>query len=115
MMRPTLSRLLASVGMEELERFCAETLGDLARHDLRTGGTLIDTLEVYAACGSATETARHLRTHRNTVRYRISRAQALLGADLDDPDARLRVAAALRGHRLLAVRRAAEFVQTIQR
>ena len=114
-MRVPLTKLLAAVGTDELERFCAETLGELAAHDLRTGGALIPTLEIYASCGSATETARQLRTHRNTVRHRISRAQQLLGADLDNPDERLRVAVALRGHRVLSIRRSVEFVQSIQR
>ena len=111
----TLTRLLGALHSEVLERFCAETLGELSAYDLRTGGPLLSTLEVYAECGSATETARRLRTHRNTVRYRLTRAQTLLGADLDDPEVRLRVSMALRAQRLLGARRAAEFVQSAQR
>ena|SRR5688500_6621085 len=111
----TLTRLLGALRSEELERFSAETLGALSAYDLRTGGLLLNTLEVYADCGSATETARRLRTHRNTVRYRLARAEALLGAELADAEVRLRVAVALRVQRLVAVRRAAEFVQSIQR
>ena len=115
MIRGGISKLFAALEIAELERFCAETLGPLAAQDLRMGGTLVETLEIYSTCGSATETARQLRTHRNTVRYRLQRAEELLGADLNDPDARLRVAVALRGHRVLALRRAAEFVQSAQR
>lgn len=115
MTRATLSKLLALAETQELERFCAETLGELAAYDLRTGGALLSTLEVFAACGSATETARQLRTHRNTVRYRLARAERLLGADLSDPDARLCIAVALRGNRVLGIRRAVEFVHSVQR
>ena len=40
--------------------------------------------------------ARALDIHRNTVRHRIARAEALLGLDLTDPDAAARVWLALR-------------------
>lgn len=110
-MRTTLSRLLTAVRLDDLEHFCAETLGPLAAYDLNTGGELLRTLEIFAGCGNVTETARRLSTHRNTVRYRIARAQALLRADLADPEQRLRLSVALRGQRLLGIRRAAQFVQ----
>jgi DNA-binding PucR family transcriptional regulator len=134
-----LARLLSSLHPDELERFCAETLGPLAAHDLRTGASkphggdaavdgvrvrsqrecetnddLLRTLEVFAACGGVSETARQLSAHRNTVRHRIARAGALLGADLHDPEQRLCLSVALRCQRLLAMRQTAGLVQIAQ-
>lgn len=51
---------------------------------------LLATLASYLdSAGVATMTARRLGVHRNTVRQRIARIQALLDADLSDPDTRL--------------------------
>ncbi|MEU0072473.1 PucR family transcriptional regulator [Streptomyces sp. NPDC006332] len=46
--------------------------------------------------GSWDRTAVALDVHRNTVRQRIARCAALLGADLDDPDVRMELWFALR-------------------
>ena len=42
-------------------------------------------------CGSATSVERRdeLHIHPNTLRYRVRRAEELLGMSLDDPDNRL--------------------------
>ncbi len=62
---------------------------------------LLDTLEHwYAAAGSATDAARTLFVHPNTVRYRLRRVEELTGRSLSDPRAAADVGAAL-----LAVRR----------
>jgi PucR family transcriptional regulator, purine catabolism regulatory protein len=109
-MRPGLSRLLTALSIEELEEFCAETIGALAAHDLEAGGELLPTLEVFTGCGSVAETARRLSTHRNTVRHRLARAEELMHERLDDPEVALRLGVALRAHRVLGLRRAASFV-----
>lgn len=63
---------------------------------------LLDTLEHwYAAAGSATDAARSLFVHPNTVRYRLRRVEELTGRSLSDPRAAADIGAAL-----LAVRRA---------
>jgi DNA-binding PucR family transcriptional regulator len=46
--------------------------------------------------GSWDRTAVAQNLHRNTVRQRIARCAALLGADLDDPDVRMELWFALR-------------------
>ncbi|MFI9149832.1 PucR family transcriptional regulator ligand-binding domain-containing protein [Streptomyces sp. NPDC053367] len=46
--------------------------------------------------GSWDRTAVALAVHRNTVRQRVARCAALLGADLDDPDVRMELWFALR-------------------
>jgi PucR family transcriptional regulator, purine catabolism regulatory protein len=51
---------------------------------------LLSTLASYLdSAGVTTMTARRLGVHRNTVRQRIARIEALLDADLSDPDTRL--------------------------
>ncbi|EGX57820.1 regulatory protein, partial [Streptomyces zinciresistens K42] len=60
-------------------------------------GTLAETLRTWLSLhGSWDRTAVALSVHRNTVRQRIARCAALLGADLDDPDVRMELWFALR-------------------
>jgi glycosyltransferase A (GT-A) superfamily protein (DUF2064 family) len=54
------------------------------------------TLAVWLAHqGNVLETAADLVVHPQTVRYRVARLRELLGAELDDPDARFELALAL--------------------
>jgi hypothetical protein len=58
---------------------------------------LTETLRAWLSLhGSWDRTAVALAVHRNTVRQRIARCAALLGADLDDPDVRMELWFALR-------------------
>jgi purine catabolism regulator len=89
-------RLLSLVSdTAELKSFAAEVLGDLAGEaaeaaDLRmTLQTLLDTNLNVA------ETARLLHFHYNTLRYRISKLERIVGPFTTDPHLRLDVALAL--------------------
>lgn len=89
-------RLLSLVpDTAELKSFAAEVLGDLAGDaaeaaDLRmTLQTLLDTNLNVA------ETARLLHFHYNTLRYRISKLERIVGPFTTDPHLRLDVALAL--------------------
>jgi sugar diacid utilization regulator len=58
---------------------------------------LLETLRVYLECrGRASEAARRLGIHRNTLRYRLDRAAQLLGVDLEDAGVQLVLQLALR-------------------
>ncbi|MEU4151227.1 helix-turn-helix domain-containing protein [Streptomyces sp. NPDC026659] len=64
---------------------------------LAAGPALAETLRAWLSLhGSWDRTAVALGVHRNTVRQRIARCAALLGADLDDPDVRMELWFALR-------------------
>ncbi|MER6536447.1 helix-turn-helix domain-containing protein [Streptomyces sp900105755] len=87
--RPGLAEL---VPREDAQAHARALLGPLAEHP-----ALTDTLRTWLSLhGSWDRTAVALTVHRNTVRQRIARCAALLGAELDDPDVRMELWFALR-------------------
>ncbi|MEV6182452.1 helix-turn-helix domain-containing protein [Streptomyces sp. NPDC052016] len=87
--RPALADLLAPGEAEAHARALLAPLGE--------NPALADTLRSWLSLhGSWDRTAVALGVHRNTVRQRIARCAALLGADLDDPDVRMELWFALR-------------------
>jgi DNA-binding PucR family transcriptional regulator len=80
---PLLELLLASVPAPVLRSFRERLLGPLKEYDDRRGGELTATLKAFLACdGSWSACASLMYLHVNTVRYRISRVEALTGRDL---------------------------------
>jgi DNA-binding PucR family transcriptional regulator len=76
-----------------------EGLATLVAHDTAHGTELARSLRLYLdAFGDVAVCARELNVHPNTLRYRVRKAVALAGLDLDDPEHRL---AAMLGLRLL--------------
>lgn len=62
---------------------------------------LLHTMEVYLACqGNLSETAGKLFIHRNTLRYRLSRIEGLLGKDLNSSETRFMLWLALKARQL---------------
>jgi len=85
-----------------LGRFVARTLGPLTRDDPATR-RLRDTLLAWLAeGGNARRAAERLHAHKNTVLYRLQRAQQLLGRPLDEGRGDLELA--LRAMRTLGPR-----------
>jgi len=89
--------LLAAVPDDIRRTFATRVMGPLLEHEDRYGGELLATLEAFLECsGSWDRTARALQVHVNTVRYRISRVEKLIGRDLSRLEDRVDVFLAMR-------------------
>jgi DNA-binding PucR family transcriptional regulator len=86
-------RLLLQVERpDELIEFMHGMLSPLRAYDERRDTTLVATLRAFLQSGcNATTTAELLIVHPNTVSYRLRRIEELLGVDLHDPQALLRI------------------------
>jgi DNA-binding PucR family transcriptional regulator len=83
---------LVSGDLERLARFVQRTLGPLTADD-ETTARLRDTLLAWLAeGGNARRAAERLHAHKNTVLYRLQRAQLLLGRPLDEDRGALELA-----------------------
>lgn len=99
------SMLLESAARPVLDGFCKRVLGPLLEHQEEAAVPLIETLEALISCnGSRVEAARKLFIHRNTLAYRLKKAEELLGKDLTDPEYLLALSVALKLRRILANR-----------
>ncbi|MDI6909362.1 helix-turn-helix domain-containing protein [Nocardioides sp.] len=90
-------RLLALVeDPAELSSFAAEALGPLVTELSPEHDDLLRTLRVLLDTGmNVTESARLLHFHYNTLRYQITRIEALIGPFTTDAQLRLRILLAL--------------------
>lgn len=85
---------LLSADRQRLARFVRRTLGELAADDPTTA-RLRETLLVWLAeGGNARRAAERLHAHKNTVLYRLQRAQLILGRPLDRDRGELELALA---------------------
>jgi PucR-like helix-turn-helix protein len=95
---PPPHELLASVPAPVLHSFRDRLLGPLREYDDRHNAELLATLKLFLACdGSWSACASKMYVHVNTVRYRISRVEALTGRDLSALADRVDFFLALRG------------------
>jgi sugar diacid utilization regulator len=89
--------LLQASSTDELEAFARGTLGPLIDHDRGHGAELMRTLRTFLEEDRVQRrTAARLFVHVNTVAYRISRIEQLIGRPLDDPTAVFDLTLALR-------------------
>lgn len=84
-------------GEQTLLDFYQETLGPLLDTESRSNQALLETLEGFFLCnGNLSETARTMHLHRNSLLYRLSRIEELLGHSLEDAELRLSLQIALK-------------------
>jgi hypothetical protein len=77
------TRLFSDVGLDRMARWAEEMLAPLADQPI-----LVDGLRLYFEHGfNIIAAAKALKIHHNSLRYRLSRAEELLGLSLRDPAA----------------------------
>lgn len=91
-----LEELLQSLPRKDLKALYENSLKTLAYPKTKEAQELVKTIEVYlnAQC-EISETSRKLFIHRNTVKYRIEKAEEILDCSLRDPADSLRIRVAL--------------------
>ena len=91
-----LYRLISSVGRTELQAFIHDTLGPVLDLPEPARADMLRTLEVFFDTRfNIAESARLLHYHYNTMRYRVSKLERLLGEFAGDAQAALRIGVAL--------------------
>jgi PucR family transcriptional regulator, purine catabolism regulatory protein len=91
-----LYRLISNVSQEELRAFVGDTLGPILELPEPTRTDLLKSLAVLSSTRfNVAESARVLHYHYNTMRYRVTKLERLLGGFADDAAAALRIGVAL--------------------
>ncbi len=91
-----LYRLISNVSQAELRAFVHDTLGPVLDLPEPTRSDLLKSLAVLSATRfNVAESARILHYHYNTMRYRVTKLERMLGAFADDAAATLRIGVAL--------------------
>jgi purine catabolism regulator len=89
----------------DLTHFVRDEIGPLLEHDSRGSQPMLPTLRAYIASGGAkTVTAQRLRVVRRTLYRRLAEIEKILGRDLDDGDAVMRISLALWAWDTISVR-----------
>lgn len=77
--------LLKKLPPKELEELFRDTVEPLVRYDAATASELYATFKAYfACCFNASETAKKMFLHRNTLMNRLEKIKELLGTDFSD-------------------------------
>jgi PucR family transcriptional regulator, purine catabolism regulatory protein len=91
-----LYRLISHVSQAELRAFVHDTLGPVLDLPEPTRSELLKSLAVLSSTRfNVAESARVLHSHYNTMRYRVTKLERLLGEFADDAAATLRIGVAL--------------------
>jgi purine catabolism regulator len=91
-----LYRLISNVSQPELKAYVADTLGPLLDLPEPTRSDLLKSLSVLSSTRfNVAESARVLHYHYNTMRYRVTKLERMLGPFADDSAAQLRIGVAL--------------------
>jgi len=91
-----LYRLISHVSQAELQAFVHDTLGPVLDLPEPARSDLLKSLAVLSGTRfNVAESARILHYHYNTMRYRVTKLERMLGEFADDPAATLRIGVAL--------------------
>ncbi len=91
-----LYRLISNVGQGELRAFVTDTLGPLLDLPEPSRSDLLKSLSVLSSTRfNVAESARILHYHYNTMRYRVTKLERMLGPFADESTAQLRIGVAL--------------------
>ncbi|HWR41253.1 MAG TPA: PucR family transcriptional regulator ligand-binding domain-containing protein [Patescibacteria group bacterium] len=83
-------KLLFEIAPDKLSDYYQEVIAPLAAYDTKHQTELLPTLFVYfEENGNAVKTARRLFVHRNTLDYRLKKAEEISGRSFNDPYDRL--------------------------
>ena len=89
--------LLGPNNARDRRDFVDEALGKVVRYDMEHGTDLVATLRAWVTADyNVTEAAQRMFVHTNTLKYRLKRIRALLGADPSRGELRLQVELALK-------------------
>ena len=81
---------------QELAEYYQEILGQLVEYDRNFESNLIESVRIFLdENGNGIKASKKLYVHRNTLRYRIQRAEEILGLDFANGEDRLSVQAAM--------------------
>jgi purine catabolism regulator len=91
-----LYRLISNVSQDELKAFVTDTLGPLLDLPEPSRSDLLKSLSVLSSTRfNVAESARILHYHYNTMRYRVTKLERMLGPFADESSAQLRIGVAL--------------------
>jgi purine catabolism regulator len=91
-----LYRLISNVSQAELRAFVSDTLGPVLELPEPARSDLLKSLAVLSSTRfNVAESARILHYHYNTMRYRVTKLERLLGEFADDAEGALRIGVAL--------------------
>ena len=81
------SKIMKFNAEKMMKTMCRDEVRRLKEHDLETGDSLLNTLYVYLqSFGNASEAARRLYLHRNSLNKRLKKIETLIGKDLSDAE-----------------------------
>ncbi len=85
--------LLMSINDKDIFKdYYIDTLGELIEYDRNNDSNILEILKYYLENnGSVQKTADHFYVHRNSINYRLNKAQDILDMDISDLDNRIQI------------------------
>jgi DNA-binding PucR family transcriptional regulator len=92
---------LASQG-NDIEQFCRPEIRMMEEYDRKYNASLKESVEMYLESGrNVQQAAKKMNIHKNTLRYRLERAEELFDIDLTDENTCFNLQFSLRMYRMI--------------